>query len=567
MTAGERSGADILVACLEAAGITTLFGVPGDTGVGLYDALARSPGRVRHVLANDERGAAFMADVYARRTNRVGALEVSSGGGVTFAVGGLGEPFAASVPLLVITSDISRRSRGTGALTEIDQPQLLRAVTKWQGVADGAAELPELFSETLEAAVSGRPAPVALIVPEDVLDERARVEIAVAQPSLPPRRPGAPAEAVGAVARSLEGARRPAIVAGGGVHLSGAQAELQGLAESLGVPVATTVHGKGAISDASPWSLGTAGANGGLDAVNEYLAGADWVLFVGTRANATDTNSFTAPPRSCPAVSQIDVDPSRAGRNYPGSTPLVGDARTVLAQLREAARAEPAAEVRAAVARCREAAARQVLPAGGRDGLDPAAVFRTLNQVAGGGVTVVGDCGTPTPHLASSWELEEAGRSLLLARGHGPMGYALPGAVGAALAAPGEAVLAIVTDGSLLMAAGALECAAREGLPIVYVHLSNGTLGWIKTLQHLYLERRYFSTDLSRFDAVGVAAALGVESYRITSLDELATRVREGLDGGRPRFLDVPIPSEEEALPPVAPWRKAAEGTKERPVY
>ena len=123
MTAGERSGADILVACLEAAGITTLFGVPGDTGVGLYDALARSPGRVRHVLANDERGAAFMADVYARRTNRVGALEVSSGGGVTFAVGGLGEPFAASVPLLVITSDISRRSRGTGALTEIDQPR------------------------------------------------------------------------------------------------------------------------------------------------------------------------------------------------------------------------------------------------------------------------------------------------------------------------------------------------------------------------------------------------------------------------------------------------------------
>jgi acetolactate synthase-1/2/3 large subunit len=265
-------------------------------------------------------------------------------------------------------------------------------------------------------------------------------------------------------------------------------------------------------------------------------------------------------------VAQIDVDPDRAGRNYPGSTPLVGDARTVLAQLREAARAEPAAEVRAAVARCREAAASALTPAAGDDRLDPAAVFRTLNQVAGG-VTVVGDCGTPTPHLASSWELEESGRRLLLARGHGPMGYALPGAVGAALATPGEAVLAIVTDGSLLMAAGALECAARERLPIVYVHLSNGTLGWIKTLQHLYLERRYFSTDLSRFDAGGGAAALGVESYRITSLDELATRVREGLDGGRPRFLDVPIPSEEEALPPVAPWRRAAEGAKERPVY
>ena len=151
--------------------MSTIFGVPGDTGVAFYDALVRRSAHIRHVLANDERGAVFMADVYARTSKQVGVVEVSSGGGVTFAVGGLGESFAASVPLLVITSDISRASRGTGALTEIDQVSLFKAVTKWQGMAESAAEIPALLQVALTTAATGRPAPVVLIVPEDVLDE------------------------------------------------------------------------------------------------------------------------------------------------------------------------------------------------------------------------------------------------------------------------------------------------------------------------------------------------------------------------------------------------------------
>ncbi|HZV52948.1 MAG TPA: thiamine pyrophosphate-binding protein [Candidatus Dormibacteraeota bacterium] len=562
------TGAEILIESLLEAGLDTIFGVPGDTGVALYDALHHRP-RLRHVLTNDERGAAFAADAFARRRNALAAIEVSSGGGVTFAVGGLGEAYAASVPLLVLTSDVHRRSRGTGALTEIDQVALFQAVTKWQATASDAAELPALVEEAVGRALADRPAPVALIVPEDVLDERGRVELRPIAISLPPGRPLPASEALDRFAAALDGARRPAIVAGGGVHLSGAHAALATLAERAGAAVAVTVHGKGAIDERHPLSLGTLGANGGCDRANRYLARADVVLLVGTRANATDTDGFASPPRRGTTVGQIDIEPGRAGRNYPGSVPLPGDALATLSALAERIRPHP----RRAAATAEEIQGEPVStapPAGrGRPGtLDPAEVVAALRTVAGDTITVVGDCGTPTPYLAAGWRLEEPGRRLILPRGHGPMGYAYPGAVGAALACAGDPVLAVTTDGSLLMAAGALETVARMGLPIVYVQLSNASLGWIKALQHLYYGGRYFGTQLSSFDTVGVARAFGLHARRIEDVDELAAAVGAALRARRPALFEVPVPDEHELIPPVAPWRRAAAAPGSgRPVY
>src|SRR6266700_4393878 len=207
----EGSGAEILAEALIAAGAEVVFGVPGDTGVALYDALRDRAGRLRHVLANDERGAAFAADAYARRGRRLGVVEVSSGGGATFAVGGLGESFAASVPLLLVSSDIQRGSRGTGALTETDQLALFRAVTKWQAVASDAAELPDLVAEAVAEATGGRPAPVALIVPEDVLDERRAANVAPVDSSVPAARPAPPETEQRRAAAAIDAAARPAI--------------------------------------------------------------------------------------------------------------------------------------------------------------------------------------------------------------------------------------------------------------------------------------------------------------------------------------------------------------------
>src|SRR5919201_6525667 len=210
----EGTGAQLLVESLYQAGLTTIFGLPGDTGISFYDALHARRDRMRHVLARDERSAAQMADAYARCTNTVGVVEASSGGGTAYLVGGLGEPYAASVPLLVLTSDIHRASRGSGALTEIDQGRLFSAVTKWSATASVAHEIPALISAALAAATTGRPGPASVIIPEDVLDERSAVTIAGAETVLPRERPAADEARVRAAVDALKGLHRPAIAGG-----------------------------------------------------------------------------------------------------------------------------------------------------------------------------------------------------------------------------------------------------------------------------------------------------------------------------------------------------------------
>lgn len=564
------SGGQILVDSLIAAGVEFVFGVPGDTGVMFYDALREKPGRIRHVLANDERCAAFMADVYARLTNRAGVVEVSSGGGATFVVGGLGEALAASVPMVLIASDIQTRSRGTGAITETDVIKLFAGVTKRQEIVSSAQAIPAAVAAAFEAALSGRPGPVVLILPEDVLEEHAQAAIAPIASQLPAKREPASEASIAAAAKALSAAQVPAIVAGSGVHLSAAWRELTVLSEKLAAPVATTIHGKGAISERHALSLGIVGSNGARAYANDYVASADVVLFVGTRANSTDTNGYTAPPRKGPAIIQIDIEAERAGRNYPDSLALVGDAKTVLAQLVEAIPSvvDDVSQRRIVELRERRAGWQREQPtraAGGQ--LDPYEIVTGLCALTAGDVIVLGEPGTPTPYLSSYWEIAEAGRKVILPRGHGPMGYALPGAIGAAMARPGKPILVFTTDGSLLMAVGALEQVRRLKLPIIYVHFNNASLGWIKSLQHFYMGRRFFGVDFERFDGAAIASGFGIKALRPKSVSEIVAAVKGGIESMTPLFLDVVVPAEYELLPPVAPWIAAERGDVKRPIY
>lgn len=565
-------GADILAECLIAAGIDRIFGVPGDTGVVFYDALYARTDRITHVLARDERSAAFMADGYARATNRVGVVEVSSGGGVDFLVSGMGEAFAASVPMLAITSDIHRRSRGTGAITEIDQEALFSAVAKAVLTVESAASIPQVIDQLLQVATSGRPGPVVAVFPEDVFDEQADdVEVFRLDDRVPLRREMPPGKAIGRAAEALAAAERPAIVAGSGVHLSRGWAELEALAERAGIPVATTIHGKGAIAETHPLALGVAGANGARPYTNAYLEAADIVLLVGTRANSTDTNGFSAPPRDGPTIVQIDIDPTRAGRNYPGSLDLAGDARDTLALLAVETPANPerVASISREIAAARQAwrlaavEPHRILPA---DQLDPRDVTLVLHELLADDVTVVADPGTPTPNVASFWECPVAGRTVIDPRGHGPMGYAIPAAMGIALAT-GRPVLGLTADGSFAMSCGELETAARYRLPILYVQFTNGSLGWIKMLQHLYLGGRYFGVEPGPINAAAVANAMGIEGIRVTTLAQLREVATSWRTNPRPIYVDIAVPDQIALPPPVAPWTAALEGAGTRPVY
>jgi len=569
-------GADLLAEALIAAGIDTLFGVPGDTGVAFYDALYARQDRLRHVLARDERHAGAMADAYARIRNRVGVVEVSSGGGTTYVIGSLGEASAAGVPVLIVTSDIHRGSRGTGALTEIDQVALFAAVTKWHVVVNRADDIPGAVSAAVAAAVSGRPGPVVVIVPEDVLDEPVTprpLRAPADATSVPASRAAAAGDEVRAVALMLTRAIRPVIIAGSGVHSSLAWDELAAVAQRRAIPVATTIHGKGAIADSHPLSIGVVGNNGGRSYANDIAAAADAVLIVGSRANATDTNSWTGPPRQGVPVAQIDISAERAGHNFPEAAGLTGDARTVLAQL--LAHLDPIGQavlddrIRDISGR-RAAWVRQGPPGTSevRDGqLEPARVVTLLNRVLGPDTLVFADAGTPTPNVACYWETVSPGRTVIAPRGHGPMGYAIPGAIGACFARPGRPVLSVTADGSLAMSCGELETAARFRLPILFVQFTNFSFGWIKMLQHLYAQGRYFGVDPGPIDAIAVARACGLDGERVTSLARLEELAAGFAADPRPFYVDIEVPHPIEFTPPVSSWVDALNGNTARPVY
>ena len=573
-----KNGAEILVNSLVRSGVDTVFGFPGDTSIAFYEVLARRAEEIRHVLARDERHAGFMADAYTRSTRRLGVCEAPSGAGAVYLASGLAEAFAASVPLLAITTDNNRRSQGTAPISEVDQEQLFAACTKWRRTAQSAAQIPALLAEAITAATTGRPGPVALILPEDVLDETPTEPlgpaVGVRTAVVPGERPAAPEAAMDEAAAWLRDAERPVAVAGGGAHLSGAGGELLALAEHLGMPVGTSIHGKGVIDEAHPVALGVVGGNGAREYANEWVAQSDLVLFVGTRANATDTLGFTSPRRDGPRIVHIETDPQRAGRNYPGSIALVGDASTVLAGLRARVPAARQSERTARLAPLAEARASWTDPV--TEGpveleegvLAPRELIRLLADAFGRDTWVAADAGTPTPYLACFWQAPGDGWRVVIPRGHGPLGYAVPASVGIAVAHPGERVLCLTTENSLAMAVGEWETAQRLRLPITFVVLDNISMGWIKMIQHLYAGSRYFAVDPGPIDPVLLGAGMGLPGARAHSVKEFSALAAQAARTDGPSLIHAMVPEHMDLTPPVPVWRAALTGQiKSRPIH
>ncbi|KAM9861460.1 acetolactate synthase large subunit [Leucobacter sp. BZR 635] len=573
-----RTGAELIVETLAGFGVDTIFGLPGDTGVGLYNAMYDNPDTLKHILVRDERHAVAMADSYARLTGTVGVAEVSSGGGTTYAVGGLGEAMASGIPLLLITSDIHSSSRGTGALTEIDQVALFTAVTKWRAVVENVDQIPNMLRTAMREATTGRPGPVAIIVPEGILDEVSSLSSVVPDPEiirLPGERPAARQSLIESAADRLQAAQQPVLVLGSGVFTSRAEAAVVELAEQLGAGIATSIHGRGTVADHDPHLLGISGNNGGQPGTNRYLEEADVVLFIGTRANATNTNGFTCPQRGRVFPIHIDMDSAIAGVNYPDGIALIGDALTVVRQLIAALDEVAPQEKRSRLERIAAARADVTDPHdtpgqeenGPAAGLLPADCVKLIASLVPEAGSVFADPGTPTPNVANYWPVSKPGRTVIIPRGHGPMGYAIPAAVGGYFATKAP-VVSFTADGSFGMASGELETVSRFKLPILYVQFTNHSYGWIKMLQHLYYDKKYFGVDPGTIDPLPVAMASGfAKTARPTTLAELETVVREFAQNPQPTYVDIEVPHMIAVTPPVPAWYAALGGNSERPVY
>lgn len=558
------TGAEALVRMLDLYGVRHLFGLCGDTSLPYYDALHRLDHGITHVLARDERSAAYMADGYARISGRPGVCEGPSGGGATYLLPGLVEANESSAPVLGLTSDVPVSSRGRYPLTELDQESLYRPLTKWNTVCDRADQVPHVIRAAFRHMTTGRPGAAHVGLPHDVLKAPVDAADVWAQPehaTCPAWRSGPDPAAVAAAAAAMLQAARPVFVCGGGVVTARASDALAAVAELLNAPVCTTVTGKGAIAETHPLSAGVVGLNGGVVATREVVARADLVIFVGCRAGSTTTERWTVPARHVPIV-HIDVDPAAISANYPTAHALVGDAALALAALHAALSATLAQRVSgAADGRTIAGAARQAkfdafarLAGDGHRPLRPERLLDALNRVLPRDSVVVADPGTPCPYVSAYYVLRDAGRRFLTNRAHGALGYSLSAAMGAWFADPRQTCVSIMGDGSFGFAVGELETVVRCKVPLRMVVVSNATYGWIKASQKASYGGRYYSVDFSRTDHARVAEAYGVKAWRVDDPAQLEPALQEALEHDGPALVDVVAQSLEDAAAPVLQW-------------
>ncbi|MGQ9599870.1 MAG: thiamine pyrophosphate-binding protein [Anaerolineae bacterium] len=562
------SGGQLVVEMLKAYGVRYLFGVPGDTSLPFYDALgqAQAQGEIIHVLAHDERSATYMADVYARVSSRPGVTEAPSGAGATYLAAALAEPYASSIPVIALTSDTPLSAKDRNVLTALDQPALFEPITKWRTRVERTDQIPDAMRQAFRIATSGRPGTAQITLPMDILAEK------VSAPSLhtdeacrtyPAYRTRPDPTLVERAADLLQQARRPFIVAGGGVVISGAWAELTALAEALGAPVGTSICGKGAIAEDHPLSTGVIGDNGGRPYANALLQAADLILYIGCKTDSVTTENWKLPPRTTTqTIVHLDVDPTEIGRNYPTAVGLVGDARLGLADLLHAVRArglvprpnplaQCTADIEAFWAEFEAKASAMTRP------IKPQRVIHTLARLLPRHSLIVADAGTPTPFCAA-YLRSQAGRQVIIPRGYGGLGYALPGVVGAKLAQPEAVVVGLMGDGSFGMSVGEMETIARLRLPVTLIQFNNACFGWIKALQHFFYEGRCFSVDFgAETDYAAIARGFGLCGVQVEDPQDVEPVLRQALGAGVPTFVDIRTECEATEVPPVARWRKA----------
>lgn len=562
-------GADILVEMLIGYGVETIFGVPGDTNVPLYEALHEREEKIRHVMARDERSAGFMADAYARFTNRPGVFECPSGAGAMYSLPPVAESNGSSVPVILLTIDIPLPGEGRGVLTELDCAKLFEPVTKMSVQVKSPEKLPEIVRRAFRVACSGKPGAVHLQIPEDMLlaeVDATRISLHVeeecrtfpAYPTLPPRRK------LQQLLDLIAKAERPLIVAGGGVNRARAGQLITQLAEKYNMPMCTTMTGQGAIDDDHRLAIGVIGDNGYHPHANWALEHSDFTLFVGSRIGSVVTIGWTFPKITLNRrLAQIDIAPEVMANNYENLLSIQGDALLVLAELLQLEhdidplRHEPWVEELNASRRifwkhAEEALTDERLP------MRPERAVRAFNEAlktSGRPALIYSDAGTPTPYMTRFLKINDRETRFAIPRAFGGLGSALPATVGAWRADPSKRPIGLFGDGSFGMTVGELETLVRLQVPAILILFNNGTFGWIKGLHRLKGHNQCFGVDFLAPQGQAIAEAYGLKAWTAKTGAELDKALAEAFDYDLgPCLIDVHLESIADRVPPVYSW-------------
>ncbi|HYQ65230.1 acetolactate synthase large subunit [Actinophytocola sp.] len=555
------TGAQSLVRSLEAVGVEVVFGIPGGTILPAYDPLLDST-KVRHILVRHEQGAGHAATGYAQATGKVGVCMATSGPGATNLVTPLADANMDSVPIVAITGQQSRALIGTDAFQEADICGITLPVTKHNFLIKDPAEIPRAIAEAFHIASTGRPGPVLVDIPKDVLQETTSF-------SWPPemRLPGYKpttrphGKQVREAAKLIAHAKRPVFYVGGGVLKAQASADLRELAELTGIPVVTTLMAKGAFPDSHRQHLGMPGMHGSVAAV-AAMQRADLLIALGARFDDRVTGQLSTFAPDAQIV-HADIDPAEISKNRRADVPIVGDCKEIIAELVIAVRAELADGRQADLTRWWQQLDewREKFPLGydePTDGsLSPQFVIERIGQIAGPDAVYTAGVGQHQMWAAQFIKYENPA-TWLNSGGLGTMGYAVPAAMGAKFGQPDKVVWAIDGDGCFQMTNQELATCAIEGAPIKVAVINNGNLGMVRQWQNLFYSERYSQTDLGTHkhripDFTLLAEALGCAGLRCESKEDVDRVIHRAMEiNDRPVVVDFVVGKDAQVWPMVA---------------
>jgi len=545
------TGAQILCRALLEEGVDVLFGYPGGAIMPFYHALPEFPG-LRHVLVRHEQAAAHAADGYARASGRAGVCVATSGPGATNLVTGLATANMDNTPVVAITGQVARAMMGRDAFQETDIIGITQPITKHSRLIEDVEEIEDAVREAFHVAQEGRPGPVLLDIPKDVQNQRAEWRGSGAAGRVPSGRVGSAGEdGINEAARLIAEAERPLIMAGHGVLLAEAYPELRVLAERTGIPVITTLLGISGFPESHPLHLGMPGMHGEVH-VNRAIQQSDLIIGLGLRFDDRVTGNLAGFARGAKVI-HVELDPSEIGKNVPVTLGLVGDVREVLCSLLPAIAPRNCDSWRREIAsfvRPRDESFRA--------GLSPQAILDAIGEASDGGCTIVSDVGQHQMWVAKLFRYQRP-NSHITSGGLGTMGFAVPAAMGVALARPGEPVWAISGDGGFQMNMQEIATMVQERIPVKMVVFNNGYLGMVRQWQQFFHGKRYSATPIWSPNYVKLAEAYGIAGHRVESIDQLEGTVADAAAEPGPVLVEFMIEQEANVFPMIPPGGSLSE--------
>ncbi|MBZ9778384.1 biosynthetic-type acetolactate synthase large subunit [Psychroflexus sp. CAK8W] len=546
------SGSEAVIKCLLAEGVETLYGYPGGAIMPVYDQLHHYQDQLHHVLARHEQGAIHAAQGYARISGKVGVVIATSGPGATNLVTGIADAQIDSTPLVCITGQVNSKLLGSDAFQETDIVGISTPVTKWNHQITKASDIPEVLAKAFYIAKSGRPGPVLIDITKDVQFEefdfsyQKCLQIRSYQPV-----PVADEVKIQEAAALINSAKKPLIVWGQGVILSEAEAIFKTMVEKSGIPAAWTILGASALPTSHPLNVGMVGMHGNYGP-NVLTNECDVLIAIGMRFDDRVTGNLNFYAKQAKVI-HFEIDPAEVDKNVKADIPVIGDAKASLTQLlpylKEKKHADWYQRFKDLYAIEYDKVIKKDLHPT-KEGLTMGEVIKEINLQSKGNAAIVSDVGQHQM-IACRYSDFNMTKSNITSGGLGTMGFALPAAIGAKMAAPERDVVAVIGDGGYQMTIQELGTVFQQRIPLKIVVLNNEFLGMVRQWQQLFFDKRYASTEMTNPDFVAIAKGYYIDAKKVTKRSELNSSVKEMMETDGPYFLEVCVEKEGNVFPMV----------------